>query len=416
MKADEQNKIKLNVEKAREIINFLTSIEKKKEKLTEYEIGFLSSVELSMLNQLKLINAAIKGILQQQGGKKKEIVIAQTKTKPVFILKKQKQDFMKELQITESSLDRIKKILKKSIVLPKEKKQSLKPSMIVLIASRMFGKIGLRLSNKDTFGSLKSDLRKANIPLLLSTYISLMLYLTFMSFIFAFLVASIASFIHVFSMTQLLKNVAVSLIIPPITFVLLFVYPSMQAKSIDKKINAELPFAALYMAAISSSGIGPTKVFDLMARSKEYKNIARETRKIVNKMNVYGLDLVSAIKDSLRNISNKKFVELLNGVATTIATGGNLQTFFEQKASSLFVNYRLERRKFMAASGTYADIYTGLLITAPLIFMLVLLLINLLGTSIAGLTPLSIAVLSIGAIIMLNIGFLMFLQLTQPPG
>ena len=60
-----------------------------------------------------------------------------------------------------------------------------------------------------------------------------------------------------------------------------------------------------------------------------------------------------------------------------------------------------------------SDVYTGLLIAAPLIFMLMLALINVIGVKVSTLT---LGVIGIGAIIALNIGFIIFLQISQPAG
>jgi hypothetical protein len=78
------------------------------------------------------------------------------------------------------------------------------------------------------------------------------------------------------------------------------------------------------------------------------------------------------------------------------------------------MDYKLRRKRFTTISETYADIYTGLLIAAPLIFMLILVLMNVLGGGIAGMTTSTVALIGIGALVVLNIGFLIFLQISQP--
>ncbi len=423
-----KQKIKLNINKAKEIVDLLKQIETYKHKLTKHERDFVSKIEVSLLNQLDTLVNSIDMLLIKPTAEKR-FVIVETKTLPISLDKKQKEKFLQELNITEQSLERVKKILRKRK--PPEERQPTheqirKPNPFVTAASRLFGNLALRLANKEMFKSLKLELRKANIPFLASSYIALMFYTSLLVFILGLILSLVFTFfsfsvfegikITSFNIARFLRFLAFSIIASALTFVFFFTYPSAQAKSISRRIQSELPFAALYMASIASAGIEPAKIFELMASSKEYKAVSTEIKKIVNQMNVYGIDLISAIKNSVRFISNKKLVELLNGIVLTLTTGGNLQVYFEQKADSLFVDYRLERKKFMQASNTYADIYTGLLITAPLIFMLVLVLINLLGSAIAGLSPASIAMISIGLIIMLNIGFLIFLQITQPPG
>ena len=79
-------------------------------------------------------------------------------------------------------------------------------------------------------------------------------------------------------------------------------------------------------------------------------------------------------------------------------------------------DYKLRRRRYITISETYADIYTGLLIAAPLIFMLILVLVNILGGTVGGMTPETMAIVGIGGLVVINIGFLVFLEISQPKG
>jgi len=170
----------------------------------------------------------------------------------------------------------------------------------------------------------------------------------------------------------------------------MFIYPSSEASSIQRNIDNELPFAVMHMAAVAGSGIEPTQIFKIIALSKEYKYFGKEIRKIINQINLYGYDLTTSLQSVAKITSSKKLSELLNGMATTIATGGDLRSYLDKRASDAMVDYKLARRKYVALAGTYADIYAGLLIAAPLIFMLMLVVINTIGGTIAGLSTSSI--------------------------
>ncbi|MEK6854056.1 MAG: hypothetical protein AABX60_01855, partial [Nanoarchaeota archaeon] len=63
----------------------------------------------------------------------------------------------------------------------------------------------------------------------------------------------------------------------------------------------------------------------------------------------------------------------------------------------------------------YSDIYTGLLIAAPLFFVASMALVNMLGGTLGGIGV--DVVMAVGAYLiipLLNIGFIVFLQVTQP--
>lgn len=323
------------------------------------------------------------------------------------------REIYEELKIKEEDVKRIKKYLKQ-----KEKKEKLeeieKPNFFISLANSIFGNFSINLAKKSFFKKYNLDLKKANIPLLLSSYLSLIFFITLIFFIVSILFSifiSLGSSIFI-----ILRNIFFAFLFTFLIFLILFFYPKIEIKNIERKIDAELPFAALYMAAIAGSGVPPVKVFNLISESKEYKEISKQIRKITNKINFFGMDLVTAIKESVNLIPNKNLVEMLNGLATNIVTGGDLKEYFNEEAKKFLTNYKVSREKFSISAGVYADVYTGVLITAPMIFMLLLFFIGLIpGATIGGLSVNQIAILGIIGIILLNIIFIIYLQIVTPP-
>ena len=212
---------------------------------------------------------------------------------------------------------------------------------------------------------------------------------------------------------RLIKNILISLLFPMLTLMLFYLYPISQAASIKKKIESELPFAVIYMSSIAGSGVEPSKVFRILSTSKEYPIISKEFRKIMNQINLYGYDLVTALNNVSKSTSSDKLAELLKGIATNIAEGGNLQDYLNKKAEETLLDYKLERKKYSNIAETSMDIYIGILIAAPLIFMVLLILMNVTGMTL-GLSIQAMTYLIIAAIIIINILFLLFLQFKQP--
>jgi len=196
-------------------------------------------------------------------------------------------------------------------------------------------------------------------------------------------------------------------------FVSFYFYPYAEAKSVESKINQELPFVTIHMAAISGSGIEPSQIFKIISMGEEYKYTKKEIKKIMNQINLYGYDLVTALKNTARGTSSKKFAELLNGMATTISGGGNLSEFLDKRADTLLFEYRLKREKYTKSAETFMDIYISIVIAAPMIFTLLLVLIAVSGISIGmGLSTLTVIIVSL--ISLINTVFLVYLHLSQP--
>jgi flagellar protein FlaJ len=133
----------------------------------------------------------------------------------------------------------------------------------------------------------------------------------------------------------------------------------------------------------------------------------------VNEVNVYGYNMVSALRRSAIDTASYKLAELLNGVATAITSGGDLEKFFEKKAQSLLFDYRLEREKYTRMAETFMDIYISVVIAAPIILMLLLMMIKISGLGIQ-LTTQMLTLIIVGGVTVINIVFITFLQLKQP--
>ena len=204
------------------------------------------------------------------------------------------------------------------------------------------------------------------------------------------------------------------LAVPVATFVFGYYYPSMEKKSIKTKIDFEIPFVTMHMAAVSSSMIEPSKIFQVIISTGEYPNIPREFRKIINRINIEGYDLVNALREVSRNNASSKLSELLGGMATVITTGGNLMNFFEKRSEGLLLEHRLEREKYNKYAETFMDVYISVVIAAPMILMLLLMIIKISGIGIS-ITSAMISLIMIAGVSIVNFIFIIFLNMKEPP-
>ncbi len=121
----------------------------------------------------------------------------------------------------------------------------------------------------------------------------------------------------------------------------------------------------------------------------------------------------------MRNVAlttpSKRFRELLTGIVATLETGGDLKNYLNSKADDALTTYRLEREKYVESLATYSDVYTSVLIAAPLLFIVTLAIINLIGGKVLGFDASTLAFIGTFFIIpFLNVAFLLFLNFIQP--
>jgi len=352
----------------------------------------------------------------------KENKIEEKKETELVLNEYTREDFGEE---ETENLERqtLKRIRKKEGKL--EIRKTKNASSYVKFSSNLFSKVSRNLERKNMFTQLKRDLIKANLQFIPASYISVILFTTLLSFIVSIFIFAFFLFFNMGAelpiitlvkenlLNRFLKVFWIMFAVPLATFIFMYLYPSMEKRAAEDRINQELPFATIHMAAISGSMIDPSNIFKIIIATGEYEYLEKEFVKLINEINVYGYDLVGALRRSAFNSPSKKLSELFNGLATTITSGGNLPGFFEKRSQSLLFEYRLEREKYTRSAETFMDIYISVVIAAPMILMLLLIMMSVSGLGIS-LGAGMIALLMILGITLINILFLTFLNLRQP--
>ncbi|MFW6233095.1 MAG: type II secretion system F family protein [Nanoarchaeota archaeon] len=323
-------------------------------------------------------------------------------------VKKKKSDFSLS-PLEKISLKRLRDTKTK-----KSKEKTKKPNKFIKFSNRTFYNFSKKIINKGYFSVMEREIIKANIQLSLASYVSLLFFSTLISFGVGFLVLFFITFligIDAF-LFNILKYSWIVIVIPVITYLFIYFYPSLEKKSIEHKIDNELSFAVINMSAVSSSITNPSDLFKIVSSTGDYPSLEKEFTKIENEVNVYGYDLVTALNDVSFNSPSKKLSELLSGLSTSLTTGGSMREFFKEKAKDFLFEYRLKKEKEAKFAETFMDIYISVVIAAPMIFMLLLIIMKIGGLPIP-LSSFDLMMLIIVAVSLINAFFILFLHLKQ---
>jgi flagellar protein FlaJ len=213
--------------------------------------------------------------------------------------------------------------------------------------------------------------------------------------------------ILVASMTPILAAV--------ITFFVFYIYPVQKAGNIKNSIETDLPFALAHMNAIASSGIPPEFMFDMLTDYEEYGAIAEQAKLIVRNIRTFGMSSINAINDVAKRTPSDAFKQVLGGMTSTIEKGGDMVDFINQMTDKAMFEYRIRREKYLKTLSTYADIYTALLVAAPLMMLSILGIMSLIGGTILGLSIDELVLLMTWLVLpALNIAFIAFVHVTYP--
>ncbi|MEK6847095.1 MAG: type II secretion system F family protein [Nanoarchaeota archaeon] len=340
----------------------------------------------------------------------------------ILVSDRGKEEFLRELNISEKLLKKVKtqqsKISKKS-----EGLQT--PNVYGKIANKIFLGMSQRLVDEGSFKTLRLNVRKSNINILSTTYISMMLFSTLVMFFIGVLAMTFFIFFELnlleFSLKlyagnyliRFLKLLWLPLGLPLLAWFLFHTYPSAEKNALGKRIDQELPFAVIHMGSIAGSGIEPAQIFKIVAMGNEYPFAGQEFRKILNQINLYGYDLGTALRNVSLSTSSVRLAELLNGISVTINVGGDINKFFEKRAESLLLEYRLEREKSIKTAETFMDLYISVVIATPMILLMLMVIIAVSKVQ-TGFNPGQLNIAIIGIVAIVNILFLAFLHIKQP--
>ncbi len=403
--------LKENVEKEERISKELGNLLSAYRNASSVERDFLENTAKHLLKQMEILSEGISAVMSASSAarvnrkleapKMKQFQRVSTSSGYVAIKKEDKSSFLKEIKSTRS------RVPKKNLEVIEDRDRM--PSGFSVFCAKTFRGISKPFSR--SFKFLDKDLKQADMPYIVSSYISLLFGICLIAFL---IMGAIALILSQGKPILILRNVAISLGIVVVFFIFFLYYPKTQASSNSKKLANEMPFALAHMAAIASSKIEPSKMFSIMARASEYKLFSQQMKKVVNQMNLYGYNLTTSLRNVAKLSSSREFSEFLNGMATTILSGGDLTSYIREKSKDMMLDYKLARERYSVTIGMYSDIYTALLIAAPLILMLVLSFMGSIGQSIGGISLSLISNVGIIAIVAMNILFLLLLHLTQP--
>ncbi|MBN2042177.1 MAG: type II secretion system F family protein [Candidatus Aenigmarchaeota archaeon] len=276
---------------------------------------------------------------------------------------------------------------------------------------------GIVEKNIEHFKSMEIHMKNSRMRILLKTWVCMILLSTVISFFASLLALYVffTSFFEINFVIYIFSIIFFPIMVASITFILFYVYPLEREKSIEKSIDNNLPFATTHMAAIASSGIPPEFMFELLTGFKEYGEISNESKMVMRNIKTFGMSSVDAIKSVGERTPSKNFRELLLGVVSTIEGGGDLIEYLKEMSDKALFDYRIKREKYLKTLSTYADIYTALLVAAPLMMIALLATMLIIGGQVLGLEiPQLIVLVTFVVLPIFNIGYIAFLQMTYP--
>ena len=187
---------------------------------------------------------------------------------------------------------------------------------------------------------------------------------------------SILSLIFVLKSGSSFLVTATIFLLPIILFTSVFlgilIYPAILASERKKKIEANLPYAINFIAAMASANVHPFVIFKGLAKQNIYGEVQKEASLIVRDVEILGKDLITALRFGIERTPSPKFQEFLQGIITTSVSGGELKPYFMAKSIGFMKDNQLEQSKSLETLGILAETFVTVVVAAPL-FLLVMI-------------------------------------------
>jgi len=183
-----------------------------------------------------------------------------------------------------------------------------------------------------------------------------------------------------------------------------YLYPRLLAEGRRARIEVDLPHAVTYMQALSST-LTLYAIFRAVYEAGDlYGEVSKECGLIVRDVEVFGLDLLTAMRNVQEVTPSANFKELINDLTLVYRSGGNLTTFFNSKSETYRELARQEQEALLQILEMIAEVYVTAFVAGPIAIIIILVAQNLTGQSqLAGIMPLMYLGLPLGAICLIFI-------------
>ncbi|WP_342678447.1 type II secretion system F family protein [Methanofollis sp. UBA420] len=195
---------------------------------------------------------------------------------------------------------------------------------------------------------------------------------------------ALPSFFYGFSDYRLLIGTTVVVILSLLifggfTYFAFLIYPKVVSGNRRRNIDATLPYAINYVTAMSTAGITPAEVFRLLGQSPIYGETAVEARYISREIDMFGKDLIEAMRIASTFTPSARMKEFFQGAMATISSGANLTEYFRNKAVQYSNENHQQQKTFLETLGLIAESYVTAMVAGTLFLIILQSIMSIIG-------------------------------------
>jgi flagellar protein FlaJ len=142
-------------------------------------------------------------------------------------------------------------------------------------------------------------------------------------------------------------------------------------KGQNKKIERELPYFITIVTLLAASGLGPYTILQKVKEINLLPVIRQESIKILKRIDMLGVDPLTALNQAKDRPSSKGLGEFLTGYVSAIQSGGNVLNYLKSKMYSTFERLQNQEKSSVEKISGVVHAYLTMQIVILAVFILV---------------------------------------------
>lgn len=260
------------------------------------------------------------------------------------------------------------------------------------------------------FQGLDVHLQRSGVKINFKAYVSLAMLAAFLvSFtLFALIPCLLIFCLGIPLLPSFLFGLGASLFAFAFSIIAFYAYPFYRADKLKRELEDELPFTIGYMSILTSAGVSPERIFHSLSNLSTPLAVSAEARDIVRDVNLFGLDIISALERAAKKTPSESLRETFEGFISTIHSGSNSTAYLREKTREFMKLKRIGLKKFSDTLSLLSESYVTLLLTGPLLLIIMLSVMAMLNQGNLGLLSPDL-LLSLLTYLALPLGSIIFL-------
>ncbi len=157
-------------------------------------------------------------------------------------------------------------------------------------------------------------------------------------------------------------------------------YPDSVGDARATRIDATMPQIVAFVYALARSGMEFPQVMRIIARHSDTFGAAAEEFEVgARHMDIFGRDLVSAVRLMGDRSPSETFREFAENLASVLQSGRNLESFLEEQHQEFQDEAEAQQQQLLTLLSTLAETYVTLFVAGPLFLITILVIIGLAG-------------------------------------